>query len=973
MTAHAEPLVGRVDELGELDRALAKLRDGRPAAFELAGDPGIGKSRLLAEVVSRANGLGYLVFGAAGSELERDVPFAMFVDALDEFLQGLDPRRIDALAESARALGLVFPSLALPDQDAFRQHERYHSHRAFRELLERLTGRGPLVLALDDMHWADPASVDLFASLLRRPPDAAVLLVVADRPRQRSERLGAELAAARASGALVTLELEALTREEASQLLGISLQARRLGSLYDESGGNPFYLGQLARSARDAARDAQQAGGNAAEGQMPPVVEAALAEELTRPSEPARLFMRGAAVAGDPFDADLAAATAGVKERAALAAVDELLRLDLIRTTAAPRRFGFRHPLVRRAVYDTTPAGWLVGAHERAARSLAASGSTVVARAHHVERSASQGDAQAIATLRVAGTETALHAPASAASWFAAALRLLPDHADAGTRMDLLLARSGALASCGRFVDAHADLLASLELAPADAIDLRVPITTACAGVEHLLGRHEQSHARLLGALQTDGAAEPRAEAALMIELALDGIYRMRYAQTETWAARALDAAQRLDDPLLVAAAASVMAWGAGLSGRPEVGERHRAVAATLIDGLSDRELAGRLGACVNLAGAELYLDRFDDTGRHAERAIGVARDTGQLAVVPFAFMLLAWVRMLTGQLTAGGEMLEDAVEEARLLGNDHSLAGLLLNQSLTALLAGDLGLAVRAAEEGVELTRDADAGLVPAASTLAYAGALLETGDARLADAVDLMLLRCGGRQLPLMPGGSFRAKWLELLTRCWIALGRIPDAELAAADARATATSMGSLPLANAMADRAAAHVALARGDARTASHQAQASATYSDSVGAAMESAISRRLAGRALAQEGRKDEALAELERAAESFQAFGARTSLDAVHHELRLLGRHVHRRGNRGDRNGVGVETLTDREHEVALLVFDRRTNAQIAETLFLSPKTVETHLRNIFRKLGVGSRVEVARALEAAKAIAAT
>ena len=86
---------------------------------------------------------------------------------------------------------------------------------------------------------------------------------------------------------------------------------------------------------------------------------------------------------------------------------------------------------------------------------------------------------------------------------------------------------------------------------------------------------------------------------------------------------------------------------------------------------------------------------------------IAVARATGQPAVVVFAFMLLAWVRMLRGELADGGEMLDSAIEEARLLGNAQSLAGLLLNRSLTALAAGDLELAVSTAEESVELTRD--------------------------------------------------------------------------------------------------------------------------------------------------------------------------------------------------------------------------------------------------------------------------
>jgi len=107
-------------------------------------------------------------------------------------------------------------------------------------------------------------------------------------------------------------------------------------------------------------------------------------------------------------------------------AIDELLLLDLVRSTEVPRRFRFRHPLIRRAVYEATPGGWRLGAHERCAELLAARGASAAARAHHVERSAREGDLGAVAVLREAGEGATRLAPASAATWFAQALRLLP-------------------------------------------------------------------------------------------------------------------------------------------------------------------------------------------------------------------------------------------------------------------------------------------------------------------------------------------------------------------------------------------------------------------------------------------------------------------------------------------------------------------------------------------------------------------
>jgi DNA-binding NarL/FixJ family response regulator len=127
------------------------------------------------------------------------------------------------------------------------------------------------------------------------------------------------------------------------------------------------------------------------------------------------------------------------------------------------------------------------------------------------------------------------------------------------------------------------------------------------------------------------------------------------------------------------------------------------------------------------------------------------------------------------------------------------------------------------------------------------------------------------------------------------------------------------------------------------------------------------LSRTLAGRALAEAGQRDPAAAELEWAARELEACGALRYRDEAERELRKLGRHIHRRTRPGKADGTAIETLTEREHQLARLVVDRKTNPEIAAELFLSQKTVETHLRNIFRKLGVTSRVELARAVERA------
>ena len=151
MALLAEQLVGRAEELAGLDNALAELAQGRSAAIELVGEPGIGKTRLLAELARRATEHGQLVLSGRAAELERDLPFWVFVDALDEYVQGLEPRRLEFLDDDTRAeLSHVFPSLSAPVEGRREtmQHERYRTHRAVRELLGLLAATKPLVLVL---------------------------------------------------------------------------------------------------------------------------------------------------------------------------------------------------------------------------------------------------------------------------------------------------------------------------------------------------------------------------------------------------------------------------------------------------------------------------------------------------------------------------------------------------------------------------------------------------------------------------------------------------------------------------------------------------------------------------------------------------------------------------------------------------------------------------------------------------------
>jgi DNA-binding NarL/FixJ family response regulator len=313
--------------------------------------------------------------------------------------------------------------------------------------------------------------------------------------------------------------------------------------------------------------------------------------------------------------------------------------------------------------------------------------------------------------------------------------------------------------------------------------------------------------------------------------------------------------------------------------------------------------------------------------------------------------------------LVEAAELLDGGIEAARLLGNTHALVWNLLSRSAGALRSGDVELALATAQESFDLSENADSNFHSAEAAADLAAALLETGQPERA--AELLLESAGGEELVLI-GGSPRARYLEVLTGCWLALGRHAEARRAATTARAWASAV-RLPMASAWADRAAAAVEMQTGDAARAAGQALASAAAAEEAGAPVEAALSRTLAGRALAQTGERARAATELQHAGRAFERCGALRYRDQAERELRKLGYRIHRRTRPGSSDGTGLESLTERELQLARLVADRKTNPQIAAELFLSQKTVETHLRNIFRKVGVSSRVELARAVERA------
>jgi ATP/maltotriose-dependent transcriptional regulator MalT len=935
---------------------LAAVERGPARTVGLRGEPGIGKSRLLAELAGRAKERGHLVLAGRATELERDLPFALLIDAFDRQLASDPPRRLDD--EHLSQLAGVLPAVAgMPGvEPADSPDGRHRVARAVRALLELLARQQPVTVLLDDVQWADAASADVLALLLHRPPSDRVLLALATRE-GRAPDLEAALETAVRNGSAEVLEVGPLSRNEANGLM-TSLRRAARERLYMESGGNPFYLESLARA---EGSDPRRGAATGLAG-VPRAVRVALAGEVGVLPAHMREVLEGAAVAGDPFEPELAGAAVGVPESAVLSALDELLAADLIRPTDQPRRFRFRHPLVRRAVYEGTAGGTRLAAHARAADALAARGATPAQRAHHAERAARPGDMDAIELLAEAAAEIAARAPSTAAGWYGSALRLLPDGPEHDERrLALLRAQADAFTSANRAVDARDSLQRALRLLPRDARVARAEITAVLAHLEVWFINPEEAHDLLIEARSALGEGAPREFARLTLELALERYSCGDFDAVEPLLEEARVAAKEAGDPVLEAAAASQAADAAAerLRGVDKAAlaraERLLSEAEALVDALPDEALIENLETLLPLGTAQLYGDRSATPA--AERGLKLARRSGQGFMASTFRSLLGYAAERSGELESAREAADDAVESALVSGNATVMWWGSQLSAWVAVAEGRASDAVADAELAVEAARSE----TPSSAGWTLADARLASGDPSGA----LEALESFGWINPALPP-SDRLRALEVVVRAHLALARREEAAEWAARAPEEAGGRRT-GVFGAITGLIEAQVLLAKGEPNEAARAALAGASVAQDGRVPLWEGRCRTVAGEALAAAGKEDEARAELRRAADDLDARGAVGYRDAALRVLRRLGdrpRPAPAQAATADEDG-GLAVLTPREREVAALVAEGRTNRQIGAQLHLSEKTIEKHVSSAMGKLGVTSRTGIARLVE--------
>jgi DNA-binding CsgD family transcriptional regulator len=931
--------------------ALDASGQGACSFLGLAGEPGTGKTRLLGELAAAAASRGRLTLPGRAAEFEREMAFGLVAGALGDQMEASWPGLAARLgAATSELLATVLPTLraASPRLDAPHGSGpgsgaglsgRYAVYRGIRRLLEDLARPHGLALLLDDVHWGDPGSIELLEYLVRYPPRGRVLVAIAYRPAQAPARLAALLASATSDGQPVTVG--PLTRAETAELLGPGLSRPRGRALHEASGGNPFYLRTLAQMDHSALLDPD----GAEMGELPPGARAALQLELAGLSPAGLLAARAAAVVADEFEPALAAVAAEVSGGEVLAALDEMAARDIVRPGPAGR-LRFRHPLMRRAAYDGAAPGWRLGAHARIAAHLAGLGAPAARRAPHVERSASFGDRAAVATLLGAAREVAGQAPATAARWLETALRIMPaDGAGPGRQLELLLEVAGLRAVSGQPAGGREAAREVLRRLPPGDHTRRAEAARFCALMERQLGRPQEARKVLLGELRRI-PGPPSAAVPLQLRLVAESLMGGDVHAAQTVLDLIPDHSGGYE-PSAAVAIAALRPLPASALGRDAAAARLAEVASQLVAAAPDEHLAGWLDAVAWFCWTETMMGRQGSALAHFDRALTVARSTGQLYVISNLLAGQARVLTLAGQLAEAAAAADEAAEMARLLGSGHQLA--LTQQCLAATWAGEHKTAVRLGQQAAQAGHGTGEWTAVQAQ-YALATALINAG--RRDAGRDAMVHAGDQLSRPALDQRSLAAA-CEVLASVEADQGRRGEASRWA-DRAAGPGQEGSAGLAR-------AHALLGAQPQAAAAAADQAAESFA-AAGLVVDSGRARLRAGQAYAAAGQDAQARAELAAAAQTFSQCGARSLHAATVREQRRLGARVRDPAAAG--RGAGPHGLTHREMEVVKLVGEGYTNQQIAGLLFVSIRTVETHLSHIFAKLGVATRTGILPAI---------
>ncbi|MFI7065132.1 AAA family ATPase [Kribbella sp. NPDC050124] len=907
-------LRGRRDECDALDGVVKAARSGRSAVLVVRGEPGFGKSALLDYVVRAAAGC--RVLQVAGVESQMELAFAGLHQLCGPLLGTLE-RLPDPQTEAlGTALGLR----------AGHRPDRFLVGLATLSLLAEAAREQPLVCVVDDAHWLDQASAQTLTFVARRLVAESVALVVATRTSDEDEPWAG----------LPELNIRGLGAADAIAVLELAvpgpLDLRVRDRIVDETRGNPLALWELPRwlTPTELAFGPERADGKALTSRM----EEGFRRQLEPLPEQSRLLLLTAAA--EPLgDRDLlwrAAARLGIGTETVRPA--EAAGLFAVRDTVR-----FRHPLVRSVVYRSASALQRQTVHQALA-DVTDPELDPDRRAWHRAHAASGPDEAVAAELERCASRALAHGGlAAAAALLEQAAMLTPSAADRAQRE---LDAAQVMAHAGRF-EAALNLLAVAEYGPLSELQ-RARVDVCRAQIEFALNRDNEA----LPLLLTAARRLERLDVALALDSYADAL-------TAAWfgghlvsgadAVQVAHAARRAPMPACPRRGDHLLQGTAVL-----LTEGYREAAPSLkraVRAFDSEDVSVDEGVRFGWLAAVVAIGLWDDMtwSRWADRYMKIVREAGALSALPLALNTRAFVDLFTGDLTAASVLVEElnAVTEAgQITMTPYAAIGLAAFRGHGAEAAALIGATrsdatARGEGIGVALTH--------------WAQTLLCNGLGRYGEAVG------AGREAAAHAGEMALSNW---------ALVELVEAAVRAGEPATAAAAFGRLSEKTRTSGTEWALGIAARSEAQLRDGK-RAEDLYREAIGRLERTLLRSELAraqllyGEWLRRAGRRLDAREQLRAADDALTGMGMDAFVGRARRELAATGETVRKRTDDTRQN------LTAQEMHIARLAAEGLSNPEIGAELFISPRTVEWHMRKVFVKLGITGRRQLRQALNRA------
>ncbi len=959
------PFVGRIDELGLLRTLMPSAQGEGRRIVLLTGEPGAGKTRLTREFAAAMGSAAIRLRGACDAVVR--TPYGPFVEALGTLVEALDDEQLaGALEAGGGELARLLPGLASrvdggpPRADTDPDTERHRLHTAVASLLSAAGARSPVLLVLEDCHWADAPTL-LLLRYLARGVEGARLLVLAtfrDGESDLSPEARDALADLRRSDEVVRIRLEGLTVAEVGDLVGRAAGDERGGgelatTIHQLTGGNPFLVCELWRALLETETVTTAGGGLRVRGPIaelaaPESVREVVSQRLARLGEETNDLLGLAATAGPEFALDSIRRACELAEPQLLAALEEAVASGMVEELSArPLAYGFTHELVRRALYDRLPGTRRAELHLRVGEALEASGSgsdrEAADLAHHFGAAAPFGDLERAVEYNV----RAARAAAGALDFDAAAERLRTaleiGIEDETRRADALLTLGTVCNRAGKAVDALEALAAVAELARRRGSSEL--LARAAIGYEEACWRPGLSRQQAVELLEEAlaGLGEGEGEDELRVYL-LAGMARSlsslgSHERAALVRDSAIEIARRLDDRAGLARVLVRSYWARGKTPLEEIlamlGEA-RDVGAELGDAEVETEaMAWRVPTLVSL---------FDlDSARGEAAAVRAAAErTAQPFMHHVAEQYRSTIALCEGRL----DEAEQAAERSRGWGE------LLTGRDAS----GVYGIQMF----GIRREQGRLAELAPAMRIL--------TGEGRRegpwAPGMIALLAELGMQREAELELAKLAADGIEVFRpTLWVAaLAYLADACAALDDERVaalvypeleplagTALMTGQMVACHGAADRYLGVLAATLGEHERAEDHLRRALELDRRTGWRLWTAHSAYEYGRFLLGRGRREPARELIGEAAGLAEPAGMKGLLAKIERLGVVPG------------DGGLPDGISPREAQILALVARGLSNREVGEELSISEHTAANHVRSILRKTGCANRTEAA------------